>query len=71
MKDKRKVQIIASDAGGTMTDMIVVDADGRFRIGKAATTPDDQALGVWEALGDAKESLARLAAAVGEESLYE
>jgi N-methylhydantoinase A len=53
VEDTNRVQIMASDAGGTMTDMIVVDTDGRFRIGKAATTPDDQALGVWEALGDA------------------
>jgi N-methylhydantoinase A len=53
VKDRNRVQIMASDAGGTMTDMIVVDADGRFRIGKAATTPHDQSLGVWEALNDA------------------
>jgi N-methylhydantoinase A len=52
---KRRVQIMASDAGGTMTDMIVVDRDGGFSIGKAATTPSDQSLGVWEALADAFE----------------
>jgi N-methylhydantoinase A/oxoprolinase/acetone carboxylase beta subunit len=33
-----QVQIIASDAGGTMTDMIVVDSQGNFTIGKASTT---------------------------------
>ncbi len=53
-KDSR-VQIIASDAGGTMTDMIVVDTEGNFSIGKAATTPKDQSAGVWEALEDAFE----------------
>ncbi|MBP1685879.1 MAG: hydantoinase/oxoprolinase family protein [Deltaproteobacteria bacterium] len=55
MKNGRRVQIIASDAGGTMTDMIVVDTDGNFSIGKAATTPQDQSVGVWESLADAFE----------------
>ncbi len=50
-----RVQIIASDAGGTMTDMIVVDTEGNFSIGKAATTPHDQSLGFYESLGDAFE----------------
>jgi acetone carboxylase beta subunit len=48
-----KVEIIASDAGGTMTDMIVVDSEGSFSIGKAATTPHDQSLGFFESLSDA------------------
>ena len=51
----KQVQIIASDAGGTMTDMMVVDSEGNFTIGKAATTPHDQSLGVWESLMDAFE----------------
>lgn len=53
MTVKSHVQIMASDAGGTMTDMIVVDTEGGFTIGKAATTPQDQSLGVWESLADA------------------
>ncbi|TEU01809.1 MAG: hypothetical protein E3J24_07600, partial [Dehalococcoidia bacterium] len=44
MAEEKRVQIIASDAGGTMTDMMVVDAEGNFTIGKAATTPQDQSL---------------------------
>jgi N-methylhydantoinase A len=55
MNNERRTQIMASDAGGTMTDMIVVDADGNFSIGKAATTPHDQSLGIWESLSDAFE----------------
>ena len=51
----KQVQIIASDAGGTMTDMIVVDSDGDFTIGKAATTPQDQSSGFYESLVDAFE----------------
>ena len=50
-----RVQIIASDAGGTMTDMIVVDSEGNFSIGKAATTPHDQSVGFYKSLGDAFE----------------
>jgi N-methylhydantoinase A len=38
-----------------MTDMIVVDTEGNFSIGKAATTPQDQSLGVWESLADVFE----------------
>jgi len=55
MNNKKTVQIIASDAGGTMTDMMVVDTEGNFTIGKAATTPRDQSLGFWESLDDALE----------------
>ena len=55
MDSEKRVQIIASDAGGTMTDMMVVDRDGNFTIGKAATTPRDQSLGFWESLVDAFE----------------
>ncbi len=51
----KQVQILASDAGGTMTDMMVVDTDGNFTIGKAATTPHDQSVGIWESLTDAFE----------------
>ena len=55
MSNKHQVQIIASDAGGTMTDMMVVDREGNFTIGKAATTPRDQSLGFLESLGDGLE----------------
>ena len=37
--------LVACDAGGTMTDVIVVYEDGRFVIGKAATTPADESVG--------------------------
>jgi len=46
-------QIIACDAGGTMTDVIVVDREGNFSIGKAATTPANQSEGYIESLEDA------------------
>ncbi|QKC85915.1 hydantoinase/oxoprolinase family protein [Mesorhizobium sp. NZP2077] len=37
--------VIGIDAGGTMTDTILVDQDGHFKIGKSATTPKNEAEG--------------------------
>ena len=45
--------LIACDAGGTMTDVIVVDERGQFVIGKAPTTPQDESIGFVESLEDA------------------
>jgi len=45
--------LLASDAGGTMTDVIVVDDQGRFVIGKAPTTRHDESIGYMESLGEA------------------
>ena len=43
--------IAGIDVGGTFTDLILVDArDGRVRIAKVPTTPDNQAHGVIAAL---------------------
>ncbi|MBK7520381.1 MAG: hydantoinase/oxoprolinase family protein [Pseudomonadales bacterium] len=50
--ERPRVQIIACDAGGTMTDAIIVDEAGRFSIGKASTTPEDQSIGYIESLAD-------------------
>jgi N-methylhydantoinase A len=55
MRKGRQIPIIASDAGGTMTDMILVDAEGNFSIGKASTTPRDESIGFWESVKDACE----------------
>ncbi len=41
------------DAGGTMTDTIAVDDRGNFTIGKALTTPHDEAAGFFESISDA------------------
>ncbi len=46
-------QILAIDAGGTMTDTIFVDDQGHFVVGKAQTTPDDESLGVLKSSRDA------------------
>lgn len=46
--------LVACDAGGTMTDVIIVDEQGRSVIGKAPTSPQDESVGYmesfWEAL---------------------
>ncbi len=48
--------VIGIDAGGTMTDTILVDADGHFKIGKAATTPKNEAEGFLASAEDAAEA---------------
>ncbi len=50
--DQHVAQIIACDAGGTMTDVMIVDDEGRFSIGKASTSPHDQSVGYLESLRD-------------------
>ena len=48
--------VIGIDAGGTMTDTILVDPQGRFTIGKAATTPHDEAEGFIASAEDAADA---------------
>ena len=44
---------IGIDVGGTFTDLLVCDPDGRTRICKSPTTPDDPSIGVFAALDQA------------------
>ncbi|HVA41125.1 MAG TPA: hydantoinase/oxoprolinase family protein, partial [Candidatus Binataceae bacterium] len=53
MPENAQPLIVTCDAGGTMTDILLVDAAGRFSVGKASTTPRDESVGFWESLGDA------------------
>jgi acetone carboxylase, beta subunit len=48
--------VIGIDAGGTMTDTILVDENGHFKIGKAATTPRDESEGFISSAADAAEA---------------
>ncbi|QEN86981.1 hydantoinase/oxoprolinase family protein [Labrys sp. KNU-23] len=48
--------VIGIDAGGTMTDTILVDSKGHFKIGKAATTPRDESEGFIISAADAAEA---------------
>jgi N-methylhydantoinase A/oxoprolinase/acetone carboxylase beta subunit len=47
--------LVACDAGGTMTDVIVVDEEGRSVIGKAPTSPQDESIGFMESFWEALE----------------
>ena len=38
-------KVLAIDAGGTMTDTIIIDGEGHFTIGKARSTPHDESIG--------------------------
>lgn len=48
-----KTFIMSMDAGGTMTDTFFVDRAGRFVVGKAQTTPDDESRGFAQSCVDA------------------
>lgn len=48
-----KSQILAIDAGGTMTDTFVIDDQGEFVVGKAQTTPEDESIGLMNSSKDA------------------
>ncbi len=48
---------VACDAGGTMTDVIVVDEQGKSVIGKAPTSPADESIGYMESLEEALEQM--------------
>ena len=52
-RSERSPRIVAIDAGGTMTDTIIIDADGQFVVGKAQTTPEDESIGFLTSFGDA------------------
>src|SRR5262249_39820630 len=45
--------VLGIDAGGTMTDTLLVDDQGNFVVGKAPTTPHDESIGLLESVEDA------------------
>src|SRR4051812_48680261 len=49
----RDPRVLAIDAGGTMTDTFIVDRAGEFVVGKAQTTPADEAIGFMASTRDA------------------
>jgi acetone carboxylase beta subunit len=56
MVESRKVVLLGSDAGGTMTDMILVDNNGDFVVGKASSTHQDESIGFVNSIRDAFEN---------------
>ena len=50
---KHTPRVLAIDAGGTLTDTFIVDERGEFVVGKAQTTPDDEAQGFLASSKDA------------------
>lgn len=61
--------LVAIDAGGTMTDAFLVDANGSFAVGKALTRRDHEALSYLEAVDDAARSRGSDGAAFHRETL--
>ena len=50
---KVKTEVLAIDAGGTMTDTFIIDDKGNFIVGKAQTTPEDESEGIVKSMSDA------------------
>src|SRR3990172_8940002 len=42
--------VVGIDSGGTFTDTVAIDGEGRILVGKAHSTPDDYARGVLDSL---------------------
>jgi acetone carboxylase beta subunit len=63
-KVARRSQILAIDAGGTMTDTFIIDEKGEFVVGKAQSTPEDESIGL---LNSARDALSYWGTTVEEE----
>ncbi len=50
---EKNSQILAIDAGGTMTDTFIIDDQGEFVVGKAQSTPYDESIGLINSAKDA------------------
>jgi N-methylhydantoinase A len=57
VSSRAQASVVAIDSGGTFTDCVVLDAQGRVTIGKAPSTPRDFSVGVIEAVTRAAETL--------------
>jgi acetone carboxylase, beta subunit len=57
-----KDYILALDAGGTMTDTILVLPDGDFTVGKSLTNPEDEAASYLESVADAAATIGKSSA---------
>lgn len=51
----RHAEVLAIDAGGTMTDTFIIDDRGQFVVGKAQSTPYDESEGIINSMKDALE----------------
>ena len=52
-REGRVVDFFAIDAGGTMTDAVLIDANGDFQVGKALSNPDGESQAVMDSFKDA------------------
>ena len=64
--------MVGVDVGGTFTDCVILDADGKLTIGKALSTPHDFAVGVLDSLqnGAANLGLASVEDLLGSTRLF-
>jgi acetone carboxylase beta subunit len=50
---EHKAETLSIDAGGTLTDTFLMDENGKFTVGKAKTTPEDESRGFIKSSKDA------------------
>ncbi|MFX1326415.1 MAG: hydantoinase/oxoprolinase family protein, partial [Promethearchaeota archaeon] len=53
MSKVKNLKAIALDTGGTMSDSFIIDEDGKFIVGKAQTTPENESEGILNSISDA------------------
>ena len=63
MAASKESSLVGVDVGGTFTDLVLL-RDGRVRVAKVPTTPDNQALSVLQALEAANADLAAVATVI-------
>ena len=52
---------VGADVGGTFTDLVAMDEQGRVTVAKAPSTPQDQSVGVYDAIQKAGIDLSEVA----------
>jgi N-methylhydantoinase A/oxoprolinase/acetone carboxylase beta subunit len=52
-KFKSKLSSISLDTGGTMSDSFIINESGKFSVGKALTTPENESKGIMNSIADA------------------
>ncbi len=68
--EETRTRLLALDAGGTMTDTFLVDAQGTFTLGKALTNYEDEAQSYMASIADAAQSTGLTSGQVHKEALF-
>ncbi len=69
MPSRNAEYVVAVDSGGTFSDCVIIDGEGRVTAGKAPSTPDDYSVGVLDSIESAASGLDLRAADVLERTI--